>query len=775
MPVRIHVKNFQSIQEATVDVDGFTVVTGSNNTGKALVHGTKVATPAGWIPVEEIKIGQQVLAGDGSPTEVLGVYPQGSRETCRITFDDGRQITTDYEHLWSVSLGRERFPENASRPQRWSTLSTAEILERTGPTPKRHMRPAIPMAGAAQFTQSKLPLDPYVMGVLLGGGILRGTSIYLDIPYGVVSLVRPLLSSDDNLEETDHGYFLESRGVSKTLSDLGLLGCLNHKKWVPEIYQLGNPQQRLALLHGLMDVRGTVGRRGHGEFTTRSEDLAEAVIQLVWSFGGTSRVKRSGNGLLTVTIRLSGLPAFRLPNKAKAEVAPKERLQPVMVSFEARGLAECTCIEVAHPSSLFQVEGHLVTHNTALLRAAKGVFQNTPGSAFIREGKTSCEVSVDFGDQKVTWSKGTGKRDRPTYIVNDGDPIHPGQAVPEEVSALGVIPIQAGGQEIWPTIAPQFTGQIFLLDKPGSAVAEAVADVERVGQLNQALRDSESDKRHASAELKVRQADLVRQEAELSSFDGLDAAVDLVSSLESERVTVLRLERGVAGLTDIQTRLGKSQAQVQELVPIAGVSVPNAQISKEISKSLEEIQALKGLLRRYTQAQGVISFLAPVDTISLPKAEVVQAIHASHKNLLRMEDLLSRLAASQTAVSVMGPLVDCKIPEAGDLRALSESLRALTDLQGRYVRAQSEVARLQALGSVDLSEAMGTSSKLSKALGTLKGYQARLRAGRSRVKELEVDLASAETAYQDAKEKALSELADLGQCPTCGAETHKKG
>ena len=34
MPVRIHVKNFQSIADANLVVDRFTVITGANNSGK---------------------------------------------------------------------------------------------------------------------------------------------------------------------------------------------------------------------------------------------------------------------------------------------------------------------------------------------------------------------------------------------------------------------------------------------------------------------------------------------------------------------------------------------------------------------------------------------------------------------------------------------------------------------------------------------------------------------------------------------------------------------
>jgi len=257
------------------------------------------------------------------------------------------------------------------------------------------------------------------------------------------------------------------------------------------------------------------------------------------------------------------------------------------------------------------------TGKTALQRAIRGVFQNTPGTAFIREGQTTCEVTLDLGDHKVTWSKGTGKKDRPTYIIDGGDPIYPGQAVPEEVAALGVVPIQAGGQEVWPTIAPQFSGQIFLLDKPGSAVAEAVADVERVGQLNRALRNAESDRRTAAATLKVRVTDLAGFEAQVAQYEGLDDAVAGVRSLEEAQVVVLRMARAVQGVQSLRDRLRAAQEAAAILEPVGAIVVPDADAAKALQLELDGLRKLQQRLQKargeVTRYVGVGNLLVSVD------------------------------------------------------------------------------------------------------------------------------------------------------------------
>ena len=258
------------------------------------------------------------------------------------------------------------------------------------------------------------------------------------------------------------------------------------------------------------------------------------------------------------------------------------------------------------------VTGTNNTGKTALQRAIRGVFQNTPGTSFIREGETACQVTVDFGDHRVTWSKGTGKRDRPTYILDGGEPLYPGQGVPEEVEALGVVPIQAGGQEVWPTIAPQFSGQIFLLDKPGSAVAEAVADVERVGQLNRALSKAESDRRAAAATLKVRTSDLVGFEVQAQKFQGLDEAVAEVKLLEDSFGNAQRLGKAVQGLTTLRERLAVARGAVAALAPAGAIQIPD---SKDAQVLRQELEALRKVQQRLQKAQQESHRLAGADTL----------------------------------------------------------------------------------------------------------------------------------------------------------------
>lgn len=79
---------------------------------------------------------------------------------------------------------------------------------------------------------------------------------------------------------------------------------------------------------------------------------------------------------------------------------------------------------------------------SAVARAIRGVFANTPSEALVRKGATSMRVEVEFGDgRSVAWGREGG---RPVYQVGGGPPIFPGRDVPAEVQALGIRPVEVG-------------------------------------------------------------------------------------------------------------------------------------------------------------------------------------------------------------------------------------------------------------------------------------------------------------------------------------------
>jgi hypothetical protein len=81
----------------------------SGGTGKAQPLWSKVLTPSGWKSMGDIHPGDEVIAGDGSVTEVTGVFPQGDMDVYSVQLEDGRIAYCTRDHLWPVLIyGEER-------------------------------------------------------------------------------------------------------------------------------------------------------------------------------------------------------------------------------------------------------------------------------------------------------------------------------------------------------------------------------------------------------------------------------------------------------------------------------------------------------------------------------------------------------------------------------------------------------------------------------------------------------------------------------------------
>ena len=87
--------------------------------GKAGPISEPVLTPSGWSTMGALRVGDEVIGSNGSPTKVLGVYPQGVRDLYKMTLANGASTRSDGEHLWKV-----RFPSG-----RWVVMTMRELID----------------------------------------------------------------------------------------------------------------------------------------------------------------------------------------------------------------------------------------------------------------------------------------------------------------------------------------------------------------------------------------------------------------------------------------------------------------------------------------------------------------------------------------------------------------------------------------------------------------------------------------------------------------------
>jgi len=344
----------------------------------------KILTPQGWREVGELKVGDAVIAGDGTESHITGLVDLGVKEIYEVSFDRGNlKVRCTDDHLWSV-----RSPQRGS----WVVLTTAEVAQ-------RKLKPRTPGCGVVQFSHKTLPIHPYLLGLLIGDGSFTQRQVQISSNDDfILDEVRALVSetcevaqssgahrSDWQIRTKHQGQGRRNELIDR-LEEIGLQGKRSEHKRVPQPYLHSSPEQRLQMLQGLMDADGSVQEKGRSvrrAFWTSSGGLAQDVAFLCRSLGGHARVQQRGRMSYkhpktgevrpclpgyVVYLRLpDGVNPFRLPRKARVLPQPETRQQTfdhVWDGVRSTGVfAPARCLQISHPSRLYICEGFIVTHN----------------------------------------------------------------------------------------------------------------------------------------------------------------------------------------------------------------------------------------------------------------------------------------------------------------------------------------------------------------------------------------------------------------------------
>lgn len=360
---------------------------GAAGGGKILQRGAPVLTPFGWRTCEELDVGSRISAPDGTTCRIIQLHPWQRITGVKVTFHDGTSTTVAWDHLWLAwrSGKRKKRPRGGSdfgsdaaevvetrELAQW--LKTAQDQQARGHRPNW---PCIPVCEPQPFNvQSRHPilLDPYQLGLWLGDGHAGPSGVRL-----TSEDTEHILRHWPEMRDWD-GYAFGLIGDDRKhwevqLERAGLMGTKAHDKFVPHQYLWASPEDRLALLQGLMDTDGTADSRGQLYFTSISHRLMEGVVHLVQSLGGTATVTdriptcdgKGGQRAFTAYVKLpNDRDAFRLERK-RSRCDDSGNLYRRVVAVEEVGEIEGRCITVSHPSGLYITNDFIVTHNSDFL------------------------------------------------------------------------------------------------------------------------------------------------------------------------------------------------------------------------------------------------------------------------------------------------------------------------------------------------------------------------------------------------------------------------
>lgn len=364
------------------------IVAGRPAMGKANPLDAKIRTPSGWTEMGALQVGDALASVDGAPSIVTGVYPQGVRQVYRLTFSDGRSAEGCAEHLWRV------YYREWDGPRIVDTEKLMQMLSR-----KRYQhRLWIDMVSGEFGHCDALPIDPWLLGALLGDGSISGRTLAFTtadeemisrmaevIPSGV-NLLRHKGSRYDWTLTRPHAVVGANKNganphpIRHGLASLGLLGAHSYQKYIPRLFLDASRDVRLELLQGLLDTDGWVETFGAIRFCSSSYRLATDVVELVRSLGGWCTMKDKRTSYTYKGLKKQGRTAYvlnishpeprsllRLSHKRDRLPEGQRRFyRPVITSIEPSRIVPTQCISVSHPSKLYITNDYVVTHNTSL-------------------------------------------------------------------------------------------------------------------------------------------------------------------------------------------------------------------------------------------------------------------------------------------------------------------------------------------------------------------------------------------------------------------------
>lgn len=356
-----------------------TTVIAGTGVGKALTLDTPVLTRYGYVPMREIKVGTEVFSSDGKYYPVTAVYPQGNKAVYRVHFEDGTHVDCCKDHLWVYKT-----IDDVTRGKEWRVNTLWDILYNHPIKRGRSFNISIPVSAPIQFDRVELPLDPYVLGALLGdGGFTTDRVSFTTVDEDMVEkLNKRLLSfggsfvrNPNNLQYLFKSHSRENK-LYRCIKSLGLQGTNSSSKFIPDMYLMSSVEDRLDLVRGLVDTDGSITKRGFVVYNTGSEKLCNGFAYLVRSLGYRCRVKK-------YTRSSKNLPEYRVHVSAKTSELFDSDRRETQFNNSYRGTREnhydllkivgvellsteegMQCITVDSPDHTFICGDFIVTHNT---------------------------------------------------------------------------------------------------------------------------------------------------------------------------------------------------------------------------------------------------------------------------------------------------------------------------------------------------------------------------------------------------------------------------
>jgi phosphate starvation-inducible protein PhoH len=374
----------QRLAFASYEQNDILFLLGAAGSGKALTLDSKLYTRTGPIRMGDVKIGDEIADHTGNFSKVTGVFPQGKKQINRVWFSDETFVDCCEDHLWEVKHDHDR--------GRTRVVDTNFLRDNCRRRSGEKRQLSVICSAPVNFDRREFLVPPYLMGIILSEGNVTNANLsFSTCEASILQRASSELLDDYVCKAKPHhqANCIDYRIVKKVrsgqpnvykdaLREMGVWGKLSYEKFIPEDYLYGSVDQRVALLQGMMDGDGTVGKTGSMSYSTTSFKLAEDFCQLVRSLGGVTRIRPKKGSLKSDGLRhrVSYRCYLNMPNDIEVFFLDRKKLlcKPRIKYFPKRYVdrvqimdnAEMQCIVVDNLRHLYLTDNFIVTHNTHL-------------------------------------------------------------------------------------------------------------------------------------------------------------------------------------------------------------------------------------------------------------------------------------------------------------------------------------------------------------------------------------------------------------------------
>lgn len=314
--------------------------------------------------LKDIVVGDRVVDGEGRRTVVTGIPFVSREETVQMVMSTGETVVATKDHEF-LSIDRH----NRSKRMRKA----------------KDIRPGYFICrGKIEYPRRDFYIHPWLVGFLVGDGCLGQSVRFSTADKELLPVVSSMVGefgcevrqggkydfSIANRNRRGNVGITNKNMLLRELSAMGLMGKDAFEKRVPAEYMVGNTEQRLELLAGLVDSDGYIDltKKVSGvDFCTVSEGLKDDIVRLVASLGGKSHVrKRFWRKFYHYRIyfRLPRLLPLRVHKKAAHQYTGRFRCNFTVASVQDAGVRNVRCISVGSDLHSFILANGMITSNT---------------------------------------------------------------------------------------------------------------------------------------------------------------------------------------------------------------------------------------------------------------------------------------------------------------------------------------------------------------------------------------------------------------------------